>query len=87
MANKFYEDYMRSTAWRMQRDRFLNFWGHRCALCNGQKNLEVHHRTYERLGREKITDCIVLCHACHELHTNFTGNFLKQAWQQLRDGG
>jgi hypothetical protein len=30
--------------------------------------LEVHHRTYERLGRELTTDLTVPCNACHELY-------------------
>jgi hypothetical protein len=27
--------------------------------------LEVHHRTYERLGRERPEDLLVLCEKCH----------------------
>jgi len=31
-------------------------------------NLEVHHRTYERVGAERPADVIALCKACHEKH-------------------
>lgn len=31
-------------------------------------NLEVHHRTYERVGNERPADVIALCKACHEKH-------------------
>jgi 5-methylcytosine-specific restriction endonuclease McrA len=31
-------------------------------------NLEVHHRTYERVGEERPADVIALCKACHEKH-------------------
>lgn len=44
--------------------------GFRCELCNGEKNLEVHHRTYENHGYEWFNqdDLICLCHDCHETH-------------------
>lgn len=29
--------------------------------------LDVHHRTYERLGQEQEYDLTVLCHRCHSL--------------------
>ncbi len=39
--------------------------GPRCQACGGAERLEVHHLTYERLGYERLTDLMVLCHACH----------------------
>ena len=72
-----YQEYIKSKRWREIRKWILIFWDHRCAICNAKDNIEVHHRTYERLGRELTTDCIVLCDDCHKLHHNFTGNFLK----------
>jgi len=33
----------------------------------------VHHRTYERLGRELAGDLVVLCSACHRRHHRDTG--------------
>jgi hypothetical protein len=30
--------------------------------------LEVHHRTYARLGFEQPDDLIALCHDCHQDH-------------------
>jgi hypothetical protein len=34
--------------------------------CGHQYSLELHHKTYERLGRELISDLEVLCKGCHE---------------------
>lgn len=31
--------------------------------------LEVHHRTYERVGRELVTDLLALCWDCHDIIT------------------
>ncbi len=37
-----------------------------CQKCEFPHELNVHHRTYERLGQEKIPDdLIVLCRSCH----------------------
>ena len=39
-----------------------------CDLCARDKQLDVYHRTYERLGFERQSDLIVLCHDCHQDH-------------------
>ena len=42
--------------------------GHRCQVCNGGVGtLDVHHRTYERLGQELDEGLTVLCRACHSI--------------------
>ncbi len=39
-----------------------------CFAC-GQENVVLHHRTYERLGRERLSDVVPLCNSHHmELH-------------------
>jgi 5-methylcytosine-specific restriction endonuclease McrA len=38
----------------------------KCDHCGRRTHfLELHHRTYERLGRELITDLELLCEQCH----------------------
>jgi hypothetical protein len=37
-----------------------------CRVCSDTEGLEVHHRTYERFGREALADLTVLCHDCHD---------------------
>jgi hypothetical protein len=42
--------------------------GGRCERCNKRtRYLEVHHLTYERFGRELLTDLQGLCKPCHNL--------------------
>lgn len=60
-----YVAYMRSPEWRARRDRALRDGGEKCAQCNSQKDLHVHHWSYERLGREQERDLEVLCKSCH----------------------
>lgn len=60
-----YREYLRSPEWRAIRAEKLRQAGNQCALCPNTKRLEVHHRTYDRLGKERPDDLIVLCDRCH----------------------
>jgi 5-methylcytosine-specific restriction endonuclease McrA len=68
-----YTDYLKSAEWMLKREQTLKHWDYRCSLCFGDGNLEVHHRTYIRLGQELPTDLIVLCDNCHERHHQIFG--------------
>lgn len=61
-----YQDYLQSFEWQIKRQQVIDIWGGRCALCNSGGSLEVHHRTYERLGNERLTDLLPLCDDCHK---------------------
>jgi 5-methylcytosine-specific restriction endonuclease McrA len=63
-----YQNYLQSDEWKKRRGKALTYWGHRCAICNSGKYLDVHHRTYANIGKEKMTDLIVLCRKCHTLY-------------------
>lgn len=65
-----YENYLKTRHWRRIRNRKILSDGV-CFLCGKDQNLQVHHRTYKRLGEEKESDLIVLCRECHKLmHTD-----------------
>lgn len=63
-----YRAYLLSPEWRTRRNRALKLAGFRCTKCGSKRGLEVHHNTYERLGREWDQDLDVLCVECHEGH-------------------
>jgi DNA-binding MarR family transcriptional regulator len=67
-----YEEYLKTPEWQATRARMLKLAGYRCQVCNGKHNgLNVHHRTYERLGEERDSDLVVLCLLCHQMfHDN-----------------
>ena len=67
-----YTQYLYTYHWRKLREIKLEEVDQRCQLCySAKKPLHVHHRTYERLGNEKLTDLTVLCKECHTLfHTH-----------------
>ena len=67
----FYINYMASNEWRLKRLARLKLDEFTCQTCNEKEYLEVHHRTYERLGDENVeTDLITLCSECHKAITD-----------------
>jgi hypothetical protein len=72
LRSRSYQTYLLSPGWRRRRKQALKRAGFRCQLCNSpDEHLEVHHRTYERVGDEKAKDLIVLCPKCHRVfHQN-----------------
>jgi hypothetical protein len=70
-----YPLYLKTPEWRRTRAAALLRAGNACSLdMTHTDGLEVHHRTYERLGAELVTDLAVLCHSCHQLHHNEYGH-------------
>jgi hypothetical protein len=62
-----YYAYLESDQWKQRRLFMIRRAGYRCQICNGRRKLQVHHRTYERVGEERIDDLTVLCAECHKL--------------------
>lgn len=62
-----YGDYLRTPEWGQTRKGALRRARYRCQACNTSDPLDVHHRTYERLGAERNDDLIALCRGCHSL--------------------
>jgi len=74
-----YRLYLRSPEWRQTRAAALVRAGNACSLdVTHTDRLEVHHRTYARLGAEFVTDLVVLCYSCHELYHDKYGLPRKQ---------
>lgn len=67
-----YHDYLQTDHWKETRRQALRRAKFSCQVCNARDTLlNVHHRTYERLGMEHRADLIVLCEGCHALfHKN-----------------
>jgi predicted HNH restriction endonuclease len=61
-----YVAYIKSPQWKEKRLRALKTWGNVCQMCDSNDRIEVHHKTYDRLGKELMTDLMIVCHSCHE---------------------
>ena len=62
---KAYDKYIDSDQWTMMRWGLFYKRGEKCERCGKTENLQVHHKTYENLFREKFADLEILCKECH----------------------
>ena len=60
-----YLSYLKSKLWKKRRYAALERAKFKCEECGDTRWLQVHHLTYERLGREHPKDLQVLCQGCH----------------------
>lgn len=64
-----YQKYIKSKEWKQKAEEAKTRAGNRCQGCNRPRSevqLDAHHRTYERIGRERPGDITVLCRDCHQ---------------------
>jgi 5-methylcytosine-specific restriction endonuclease McrA len=57
--------YLKTARWQRKRQAAFDHYGQECGRCGSTRDLDVHHRHYRRLGREKMKDLEVLCSECH----------------------
>ncbi len=61
-----YKTYIRSPEWYEVRSRYrASKLPQTCKAC-GETKVELHHKTYKRLGRERLTDLVPLCRKHHQ---------------------
>jgi 5-methylcytosine-specific restriction endonuclease McrA len=60
-----YHRHIRSARWRNMKRDMMRLRGKHCERCGEGEPLHLHHKTYERLGRELTTDLELLCCVCH----------------------
>lgn len=67
MAGAEYAKYLKSDHWIKFRLKALKHHGKKCMMCGEKEVLffHVHHLTYANLGKEKLSDVVVLCEECH----------------------
>lgn len=60
-----YRDYIRSAAWAEKRAAYRRSnLPQGCYVC-GARKVDLHHKTYKRLGAERLTDLLPLCREHH----------------------
>lgn len=60
-----YAKYLKSDHWQHMREIAEEHYGKQCNLCGSTTRVETHHRTYDRIGRERLGDLTRLCRKCH----------------------
>jgi hypothetical protein len=69
-----YRDYLKTRHWANVRRRFISskLFDGGCALCKRREKLQLHHKSYKRIGHEYLWDLVMLCDHCHS--TTHTAN-------------
>jgi hypothetical protein len=61
-----YWEYLNSSHWKAFKKAYYTKFPKRCMKCKSITKLNLHHKTYIRLGKENFTDVKCLCENCHE---------------------
>jgi hypothetical protein len=76
-----YRRYLRSAHWRDVKKRYRASKFPQSCFC-GETRVDLHHRTYKRLGRERLSDLVPLCRKHHdEVHQRPAGSNL---WKETK---
>lgn len=62
-----YDAYLASPHWRSTKASFRASDLPQVCICGEVDNLDLHHKTYARLGCEHLEDLILLCRNCHRM--------------------
>jgi len=81
LGYRSYDHYLHGAHWAAVRERY---WSApetpKACFCGeaDRRNLELHHRTYLRLGNEPLDDLRALCHQCHnDIHVLASRNLVR----------
>lgn len=61
-----YHRHLNSVEWAWRRNSVLRRAGYTCEGCLNAKATQVHHLSYDMLGRELLFDLVALCERCHD---------------------
>ena len=61
-----YLEYLKSDKWKTLSDSCKKLADYMCNRCESTEKLHAHHKTYDRVGDERMEDLECLCKSCHE---------------------
>lgn len=72
LSKQDYVKYLRTPHWRRMRTLAFYRYGKKCRRCGNygtnRNPIQVHHRSYDHLGDERIEELEVICKNCHTFH-------------------
>lgn len=63
---KDYLIYLKSPAWKIKKQQVFLERGRTCEICMSNRNIQIHHKTYDNLYNEDLEDLKILCDKCHK---------------------
>lgn len=92
-----YIDYLKSDHWIDLRFRFYSdskrvkkmrkkYGGIVCEFCFSPDKINLHHKTYKRIGAERLDDLVILCENCHhDIHKYYYNNMkIRNLWRATK---
>lgn len=80
-----YDKYLDSPAWNRKRELVIERDKGTCVQCCAEGRV-VHHKTYDNIGKEPLSDLMLLCEECHnEKHQSGVPSDHQSAFQHPRD--
>lgn len=78
-----YAEYINSREWQMVRERYKESGLKKiCYCCDAHDQpLDLHHKSYKRLGHERLND---LCRACQQCHRKIHRLVEERGWDIWR---
>lgn len=61
-----YKEYLHTKHWKLLKSKIYKKYKYNCAYCKTNHDIDLHHKTYERVGNENIGDLVYLCRLCHK---------------------
>lgn len=84
-----YNDYINSITWKNFKLRYYADHPRRCSACGVDGQVDLHHMTYERIGREWDDDVVPLCRHCHYAvhtqHRSSNGSLMAVTKKYIKD--
>ena len=70
------QEYLKSDKWADVKRRFRKskLYTGKCYVCGSKKNINLHHKTYKRFGKEYLRDLLEVCQTCHYAAHKFMYN-------------
>jgi len=69
-----YKSYLHTNHWQKTRKKKLKSRNFICQICGAKDTiLDVHHRYYKTINKEKMMDLKVLCRECHTFYHKYFG--------------
>ena len=63
-----YSEYLNSDHWKILKAKYgRSKLPKNCGACGAKGCVDMHHKTYKRIGQERLNDLIPLCRDCHEM--------------------
>lgn len=69
-----YDIYLKSSEWAERRRLVMERAQGICEGCRLQRGSQVHHLTYEHVGKEFLFELVWICKPCHERHHDKQGD-------------